>query len=149
MRHIASHDGVFEQVGSAESMDFKLESFIKKIGLDRFSEVSLKIAPEADVSMVYALQQDNFPGSLASWVGQYAKPATVDFTTTMASGGNVSHETAHFALPNIDTAHPYFTGRRARARVDALLEKIDREGEDKASIDEIIRLSRKYKFVTP
>ena len=37
----------------------------------------------------------------------------------------------------------------ARARVDALLEKIDREGEDKASIDEIIRLSRKYHFVTP
>jgi Ca-activated chloride channel family protein len=33
--------------------------------------------------------------------------------------------------------------------VDALLEKIDREGEDKASIDEIIRLSRKYRFVTP
>jgi Ca-activated chloride channel family protein len=33
--------------------------------------------------------------------------------------------------------------------VDALLEKIDREGEDRASIDEIVRLSRKYKFVTP
>src|SRR5262249_4000927 len=37
----------------------------------------------------------------------------------------------------------------AKARVDALLEKIDQNGEDKASIDEIIRLSRKYKFVTP
>jgi len=33
--------------------------------------------------------------------------------------------------------------------VDALLDKIEREGEDRASIDEIIRLSRKYKFVTP
>jgi Ca-activated chloride channel family protein len=33
--------------------------------------------------------------------------------------------------------------------VDALIEKIEREGEDRASIDEIIRLSRKYKFVTP
>jgi Ca-activated chloride channel family protein len=33
--------------------------------------------------------------------------------------------------------------------VEALLEKIAREGEDRASIDEIIRLSRKYKFVTP
>jgi Ca-activated chloride channel family protein len=30
-----------------------------------------------------------------------------------------------------------------------LLEKIEREGEDRASIDEIIRLSRQYKFVTP
>jgi Ca-activated chloride channel family protein len=33
--------------------------------------------------------------------------------------------------------------------VDALLQKIEREGEDQATIDEIIRLSRKYKFVTP
>jgi len=30
-----------------------------------------------------------------------------------------------------------------------LLEKIERDGEDAASIDEIIRLSRQYKFVTP
>jgi Ca-activated chloride channel family protein len=37
----------------------------------------------------------------------------------------------------------------ARARVDALLEKIERDGEDAASIEEIIRLSRQYKFVTP
>src|SRR4029077_16111027 len=37
----------------------------------------------------------------------------------------------------------------ARARVDALLEKTQREGEDAATIDEIIRLARKYKFVTP
>ena len=37
----------------------------------------------------------------------------------------------------------------AKARVDALLEKIDASGEDQASIDEIIRLARKYKFVTP
>jgi Ca-activated chloride channel family protein len=30
-----------------------------------------------------------------------------------------------------------------------LLEKIERQGEDRVSIDEIIRLSKKYKFVTP
>jgi Ca-activated chloride channel family protein len=34
-------------------------------------------------------------------------------------------------------------------RVDALLEKIARDGEDRATIDEIIQLSKKYKFVTP
>jgi Ca-activated chloride channel family protein len=33
--------------------------------------------------------------------------------------------------------------------VDALLEKIEREGEDQATVDEIIRLARQYKFVTP
>src|SRR5271170_2511208 len=45
--------------------------------------------------------------------------------------------------------HPELPRLCAKARVDALLEKIEREGEDQASIDEIIRLARKYKFVTP
>lgn len=149
LRRVASHDGVFEQVGSAESLDFKLESFIKKIGLDRLSQVALTIAPESNTSMVYRLEDDNFPGSLASWVGQYAKPQVTDFTAVMGGGENVIRETAHVNLPKLDTSHPYLPPTWARARVDALLEKIDREGEDKASIEEIIALSRKYKFVTP
>ena len=53
------------------------------------------------------------------------------------------------ALPAQDTDHEHLPRAWAKARVDALLEKIERDGEDAASIDEIIRLSRKYKFVTP
>src|SRR5271170_2736299 len=45
--------------------------------------------------------------------------------------------------------HPQLPRLWARARVDALLDRIQREGEDQASIDEIIRLARQYKFVTP
>jgi Ca-activated chloride channel family protein len=52
-------------------------------------------------------------------------------------------------LPATATDHPHLPRAWAKARVDALLEKIDREGEDRATIDEIIRLARKYKFVTP
>jgi Ca-activated chloride channel family protein len=37
----------------------------------------------------------------------------------------------------------------AGARVQALLDQIEREGETEAAIQEIIRLARKYKFVTP
>jgi Ca-activated chloride channel family protein len=52
-------------------------------------------------------------------------------------------------LPAQDLGHPQLPRTWAKARVDALLAKIDREGEDRASIDEIIRLSRQFKFVTP
>ena len=130
LQRVAGHDGVFEQVGSAESIDFKLESFIKKIGLERLSQVSLTVTPKANVSMVYRLEQDNFPGSLASWVGQYSKPGTADFTALMRGGDGVSRETAQTNLPKLDTSHPYLPATWARARVDALL--MDREGEDKA-----------------
>jgi len=57
--------------------------------------------------------------------------------------------TAKANLPRESDEHAQLPRLWARARVDALLEKIEREGEDQASIDEIIRLSRQYKFVTP
>ncbi len=52
-------------------------------------------------------------------------------------------------LPRESADHPQLPRLWARARVDALLEKIERDGEDQATVDEIIRLARKYKFVTP
>jgi len=150
MRRLASHAGVFEQVGSAESLEFKLASFIKKIGLEPLDKVSLTTSPSDNLSLVYRLPQDNFPGTFASWVGQYQKPTPADFTVSFRAGeGQAASETMHANLPRFDVSHPYLPAAWARARVDALLEKIDRDGEDKASIDEIIELSRKCKFVTP
>jgi Ca-activated chloride channel family protein len=52
-------------------------------------------------------------------------------------------------LPAEALEHEQLPRLWAKARVDALLEKMERDGEDRASIDEIIRLARKYKFVTP
>jgi Ca-activated chloride channel family protein len=148
MRRLAAHAGVFEQVGSTETLDLKLSAFIKKIGLTPLGTVALSTSP-ANFDMVYRLGQDNFPGGVASWVGQYRAPAAADFTVATSSGGPVHRLTTHFVLPAVNTVHAYLPATWARARVDALLEKIDRDGEDKAGIDEIIRLSRKYKFVTP
>jgi len=57
--------------------------------------------------------------------------------------------TGKTSLPRESFDHPQLPRLWARARVDALLAKIERDGEDPASIDEIIRLARQYKFVTP
>jgi Ca-activated chloride channel family protein len=56
---------------------------------------------------------------------------------------------AEMALPATDLSHPQVPRLWAQARVKALLAQIDSEGESDAAIDEIIRLSRRYKFVTP
>ena len=98
--------------------------------------------PGASVSLVYPLEDSTFPGSVKNWVGEYKRPvAKVDFTARSAR--------ATSSLPVEEARHPELPRMWAKARVDALLEKIEREGEDQASIDEIIRLARKYKFVTP
>ncbi len=52
-------------------------------------------------------------------------------------------------LPEFDDTHEHLPRLWARARVDALLRAMDLEGEREDYIAEIIRLSQKYKFVTP
>jgi Ca-activated chloride channel family protein len=134
--------GVFEWVRSTEPIDFKLNAFLSKIGRRPLDRLQLDISPNANADLVYLLEETVFPGGMQTWVGEY-KNAGVQATFT---AGQKSVTTA---LPAQNTDHPNLPREWAKARVDALLEKIEREGEDRASIDEIIRLSRKYKFVTP
>jgi Ca-activated chloride channel family protein len=87
---------------------------------------------------------------MAAWVGEYQKPArNEDFEISGVRDGQAFAMHATASLPEKSLEHPQLPRLWARARVDALLEKIERDGEDDATIDEIIRLSRKYKFVTP
>lgn len=141
LRGLARQNGVFEWVRSTEPEEFKLNGFLSKLNRKAAEGVALTVQPATAVSLVYPLHEAVYPGSEATWVGQYAQPGSATF--------RVRGATATVNLPAADTTHPQLPRNWAKARVDALLEKIDRDGEDKASIDEIIRLSKKYKFVTP
>jgi len=91
-----------------------------------------------------------FSGSLASWVGRYQKPQeNVSFTVRGVRDGGAVEVSGKANLPRESFEHQQLPRIWARARVDALLATIERDGEDQASIDEIIRLARQYKFVTP
>jgi Ca-activated chloride channel homolog len=149
-RLLAHQDGLLEQVLSTEPMEFKLNSFLSKIGRSPVGQLGLSITPDAAVDTVYPLQAATFAGSLASWVGRYQKPQeNVSFTVHGVRDGTAVQLTAKTSLPRESFDHPQLPRLWARARVDALLEKIERDGEDQATIDEIIRLARQNKFVTP
>jgi Ca-activated chloride channel family protein len=150
LRLLARQDGVLEQVLSTEPMDFKLTSFLSKIGRSPIGQLRLEVSPDAAVDSVYPLQDSAFSGSLAAWVGRYQKPQPeVAFTVRGGRDGAPLEMTTEAGLPRESAEHPQLPRLWARARVDALLEKIQREGEDQATIDEIIRLARQYKFITP
>jgi Ca-activated chloride channel family protein len=149
-RLLARQDGLLESVLSTEPMEFKLNSFLSKIGRSPVGQLGLSIAPEAAVETVYPLQAATFAGSLASWVGLYDKPQeNVGFTVHGMRDSGPVQLTGKTNFPRESFDHPQLPRLWARARVDALLEKIERDGEDQATIDEIIRLARQYKFVTP
>ncbi len=149
-RLLARQDGLLEHVLSTEPMEFKLNSFLSKIGRSPIGQLALSVSPESAVDTVYPLQAATFSGSLASWVGRYQKPQDdVSFTVHGVRDGGALQMAGKTNLPRESYDHPQLPRLWARARVDALLEKIERDGEDQATIDEIIRLARQYKFVTP
>ena len=150
LKMLARDEGVMESVLSTEPIEFKLNSFLSKIGRSPVGELQLKVTPDAAVDAVYPLQDAIFSGSMAVWVGRYQKTqAETQFSVTGSRDGVPVAISAKSSLPRESLEHPQLPRLWARARVDALLEKIEREGEDQASIDEIIRLARQYKFVTP
>ncbi len=60
---------------------------------------------------------------MQTWVGEYKKPGgQATFTA--------AQKRATAALPAQNTDHPNLPREWAKARVDALLDKIEREGED-------------------
>ena len=149
-RMLAEHDGLLEHVLSTEPMEFKLNSFLSKIGRSPVGQLDLSITPNGAVDAVYPLQASAFSGSLASWVGRYESPQeNVDFAVRGVRDGVPLQISGKTSLPRESLDHPQLPRLWARARVDALLAKIERDGEDQATVDEIIRLARKYKFVTP
>ena len=147
LKFLAQQNGVFEWVRSSEPMDFKLKIFLSKIGARPVE--NLRLAAPAGTDLVYSLDEASFPGSAPAWVGQYSKPGRALFAVSGIRDGKPLAAQATVNLPSQNTDFPYLPRAWAKARVDALLDKINRDGEDQASIDEIIRLSRKYKFVTP
>jgi Ca-activated chloride channel family protein len=150
LRLLAREDGVLDQVLSTEPLDFKLNSFLSKIGRSPVGQLRVDVPQDAGIDAVYPLQDSAFSGSLAAWVGRYQKPKQdTGFAVHGVREGSQLEISAKASLPRESLEHPQLPRLWARARVDALLEKIQREGEDQVTIDEIIRLARQYKFVTP
>jgi len=150
LRMLATNNGYFDWVRSTEPIDFKLNAFLDKIGQEPVKNLSLTVAPASNVDLVYPLEDSHFGGSMATWAGQYKRPSPqATFTVTGMREQQALRLTRPATLPATGAEHPELPRTWAKARVDALLDKIEREGEDRATIDEIIRLSKRYKFVTP
>ncbi|HEV2495484.1 MAG TPA: VIT domain-containing protein [Terriglobia bacterium] len=149
-RMLTHNRGVLESVRSTEPIDFKLNAFLDKIGRFPIAQLRLDASPAQNFDLVYPLDDTVFPGSMENWVGQYRQPASsARFAVQGQREGSPVELAATVPLPAEALEHASLPRTWAKARVDALLAKIEREGEDQASIDEIIRLARKYKFVTP
>ena len=146
-----SSGGLFEFVGETEATEFKLNNFVNHLTVDPLIDPQLQISSSQNFVDVYRSPADSvFDQSLAHWVGKYRQPMrSVTFTAVARQNSGPVELKRSVDLPAEALEHLFIPRNWAKARVDFLLRKIELEGEDAASISEIIGLSKKYKFVTP
>jgi Ca-activated chloride channel homolog len=141
--------GYFDWSRETDDLEFKLKGFVSKIG--RAPIDTLKLAgADANFYQVYPdYEATAYDGTRLSFVGRYKRPGAAQLAITGNSEGKAVRFDQQVELPERDDTHDHVPRLWARARVDALLRLIALNGETKEAIDEIIALSKKYKFVTP
>ena len=147
LRLLAKNDGLLESVLSTEPLQPKLSTFLAHSTSRPVAGLALDVSPANSIHTIYPLESQVYDGSLAMWVGDYLSPRKS--VTLTAHADNGLHAVAKAELPAKSLDHPELPRLWAQARVNALLAQIARDGETRAAIDEIIALSRRYKFVTP
>src|SRR5882762_4858623 len=142
--------GSFARARETEDISTALKMFFAQVGSPRIDDLRLVSTDQSNLNQVYATADYSFDGSTASFVGRYKHPdahATVSIIgRTPGAELNLSRDVN---LPEFADVHQHVPRVWARARVDALLREMDANGEREDYIAEIIRLSEKYKFVTP
>ena len=146
----AKTHGYFAQARETEDIALALKIFLDKIGTSSIENLRLNFSQPDNFYQIYPSGADSYNGSSFNFVGRYKKAQTqmsVDLSAQF--GADAINLSQKVSLPEFDDAHPHLPRVWARARVDALLQAMNVDGEREDYIAEIIRLSVKYKFVTP
>jgi Ca-activated chloride channel family protein len=142
--------GYFDWTRETDDLAFKLKAFVSKVGRDPIDTLKLANADDSNFYQVYPdYDATAYDGARVSCVGRYRRPGQATLALTGNASGKQVRLSQPVQLPEKDDSHPHGPRLWARARVDALLREIALNGETKEAIDEIIALSKKYKFVTP
>jgi Ca-activated chloride channel family protein len=142
-------NGFYAQVRETEDIALQLNVFFEKLSSPSIENLRLFSSDDTNLYDVYATNETAFAGSSFAFVGRYRKPKT----QTIEIGGNFGADklklSREIALPEQDETHSFLPRVWAKARINALLQSMNRDGEREDYIQEIISLSEKYKIVTP
>jgi Ca-activated chloride channel homolog len=145
-----SGHGYFARARETEDIAAQLKIFFEHVGRPSIENLRLTPAQGNNLYQVYPTGNYSFDGSSLAFVGRYKQPATqITVSVQGQSGTEAINLSRNVTLPEFADTHEHIPRVWARARVDALLREMDLNGEREDYIAEIIRLSEKYKFVTP
>jgi len=131
--------------------DEKLKLFFKTIGGRKISNIKLRLSPTSVFSDIYPETAPSvFNGNGVSFTGKYLKPVKKGKVhLSFLHEGKKRSIKKTFSFPEEEKRYKEVRRLWAKRRVDYLLERIRIEGEKEEWVNEIIALSKQYKFVTP
>jgi Ca-activated chloride channel homolog len=142
--------GYFARARETEDISAMLRIFFGRISTPAVENLRLAPSDPSNFYQVYATGENSFDGSSFAFVGRYKKAQAQTVLNLSGQYGtgtiNLSREVM---LPEFEDTHQHLPRLWARARVAKLLEEMNLNGEREDYIAEIIRLSQKYRFVTP
>lgn len=139
--------GHYETSRETEDIALKLALFFEKIGTENISDLQLK--KDENLYDIYPSGDFSYFGSDFSFVGRYKKPQKQLFDFSAQAAGKPINLLQEVDLPEFAEKHLFLPRVWAQARIQALLTEINRNGEREDFISEIIRLSEKYKILSP
>jgi Ca-activated chloride channel family protein len=145
-----SGHGYFARARETEDIATALKLFFEHVGRSSIENLHLTPAQQDNLYQIYASGDYSFDGSSLAFVGRYKQPTPQTSVSVQGYYGTEAiNLSRNVSLPEFADTHEHLPRIWARARVDALLSEMDTNGEREDYIAEIIRLSEKYKFVTP
>jgi Ca-activated chloride channel family protein len=142
--------GYFARARETEDIAMALKIFLDHVGSTSIEHLSITSTDKSNFYQVYPTADYGFDGSSLAYVGRYRTPSPQTTVTMQAEFGTQPIKLSRdVELPELSDAHKHLPRVWARARVDALLREMDLNGEREDYISEIIKLSEKYRFVTP
>ncbi|MBX7170558.1 MAG: VIT and VWA domain-containing protein [Pyrinomonadaceae bacterium] len=141
--------GEFVQTRETDDVSIQLNLFFQKVGAPSIGNLRFSSNDSANFYNIYATDTQSFAGSSFGFVGRYKQSKQSNISILGDFGAEKLQLSKDVRLPEFDDTHSYLPRVWARARVDALLQAMNRDGEREDYISEIIWLSEKYKFVTP
>ncbi len=141
--------GFYAQTRETEDIALGLNIFLEKLSSPSIENLKLTSTDDSNLYDIYATNKTAFSGSSYAFVGRYRQPKTQTIGIGSSFGTDKLKLVREIALPEQDETHSFLPRVWAKARISALLQLMNSDGEREDYIQEIISLSEKYKIVSP
>ncbi len=142
-------EGFYAQMRETEDIALELKIFLEKLSSPSIENLKLSSTDDSNLYEIYATSETAFAGSSFAFVGRYRQPKTQTIEIGGTFGADKLKLSREISLPERDETHSFLPQVWAKARINWLLQLMNRDGEREDFVQEIISLSEKYKIVSP